>query len=99
MIDDEALGITIYERLLDASGLQTFHVNREPIAIPPNDLQSIATTIDEHEVITKANIASELRLDDRMQAVVGTSHIDSLHIEINSRGGSNSKHRNLTHKR
>jgi len=84
LIDDQTLSIRLADRLLYRPGLEPLHEYRQPISVPPYDLDAIAPAIDEHEVIAQTNIASELALYNCMQAVIRTSPIDRLHVEIDS---------------
>ncbi len=99
MIDHEALRIALDDWLLDASRLQSLHENRQPISVPPDDLDSISASIDKHEVVSEANVASEFGLDNGMKAVVRSSHVDSLHVEVDSSGRSDGKHRSSNQSR
>src|ERR1700688_2885781 len=50
-----------------------------------HQLDPIETPIEKQKQIALANVASELRLDDGMQAVKALAHIDVLGIEIDLR--------------
>ena len=48
---------------LDASLFQTFHPDSDTIGVPVHQLDAIASTVEEHEQATVANIALEICFD------------------------------------
>jgi hypothetical protein len=76
MIDDQALGVTANDWPLHTSRIQTLHENRQPIFIPPDDLDSVTSSIDKHEVAALADATCEFRLNHRVQANIRSSHIE-----------------------
>ena len=93
MIDDKALGIAGDDWLLHGSCFEPLHEYGEPVTVPPHYLDSIASLVNEHEVVSKTNVACELGLNDGHETIVRPSHVDITHVEIDSRCSIDRQHR------
>jgi hypothetical protein len=68
-------------RSLKRSAFQPLHPDGETVAVPIDQLDLIATAIDEEEQIAQAQISLEFGLNDREQSVVAFSQVNVLRVE------------------
>lgn len=67
--------------MLVAAYLQSLHPDSKPIVVPIEELDSVATMIDEQEQTTLPNVLSEVFGDDSKETIKAFAHIDRLGVQ------------------
>lgn len=78
---DDVLAIAGSQWPLETTSLQSLHPNRQAIAVPVHDLDSVAAQVEEDEQTAFAHVASQVALDDPKEPIKTFSHIDGAGVQ------------------
>ena len=78
--DGEMLAVAGSQRSLKATTFQSLHPDRQSVAVPIHDLDTIATQVEEDKQAAVADIACQVLLDDSKESIKALSHIDWLGV-------------------
>ena len=81
------------QRSLEASLFQTFHPDSDTVGVPIHQLYAIASTVEEHEQASVANIALEICFDDPKEPIETLAHVDGFSMKIDWDRGVDCEHR------
>ena len=79
---DNVLVIAGAQWSLKATAFQSLHPNREAIAVPVHDLDSVAAQVEKDEQSTLACIGPQVTFDDAKEPIKTLSHIDGTSVQI-----------------
>lgn len=77
---------------LEASSLESLHPDGNAVGIPVQELDAIASLVEEHEQAPLADISLEVVLDDAIEAVKALAHIDRLGVQVDGDRRAEGKH-------
>lgn len=77
---------------LETISLQTFGPDCHTVGIPVEDLGLVASSIEEEEQSSFANVAMEVREDDAVEAVEALAHVDRCAVKIDFYLGVDGEH-------
>jgi hypothetical protein len=86
------LAIGTAHRALEATSLEPLHPDGDPIGVPVQKLDTIASVIEKHEQAAIADIALEVVLDDAIEAAETLAHIDRLGVQVDGDQRAEGKH-------
>src|SRR5271157_3716409 len=76
----------------EGAAFQAFGPEGVTVAVPVEDLEPIAATIDEDEEMSGERILTDDLLGHRGQAVEGAAHVGGLRAEVDTDGGREAEH-------
>lgn len=91
-IDDQVVSIGGTQWSLEAISLQALGPDCHAVGIPVEDLRLVASSIEEEEQSTFADIAMEVREDDAVEAVEALAHVDRRAVKIDLHLGVDGEH-------
>jgi hypothetical protein len=77
---------------LEAASLEALHPNGDAIGVPVQELDSIASMVQEHEQAAFAHIAPKIVLDDSEEAIETLAHVDGFGMQVDGDRGAQSQH-------
>ncbi len=91
-LDNDVLAIGASKRSLETASLEPLHPNDHSVDIPVHELDSIATSVEEHEQSALPNIELIIILDDSKESIKTLASIDRINVKIDLDRRSQRKH-------